>query len=216
MMKEIILDYMGSGLSKVQYNRKRKFEANTLRNSIKFMKENFSLEEIDVNEDLKEFSLIKSQIYHMVDGIKNGVTCSNKEIRKYDVIDFYMDSSISARSLNEFAKIILSNEDLIQFRTFLSSNKLINTVIGYKLCFDTASVLNGYSEIGCQKDEEGNLIFGTGRVVSLEEKMYTIEFMKKYNVPLLSTYYNIALNRCLNGTLLDKEENVNNKKYIKE
>lgn len=216
MMKEMIFDYMRSNLSKKEYVGKKKIRDNVLQNSIKFMKEKYSLEEIDDNPDLKEFSLIKSQIYHMVNEIKNGVDCPNNEKRKYDVIDFYMDTSLSPRCLNEFAKVILSREDLIQFRTFLNSNKLINTVLGYKTFIDVENVLNSYREIGCQKDDEGNFIFGTGRVVSLEEKMYTIDFMKKHNVPLLTTYYNVALNRCLGGTLAAKDENVNSKKYIKK
>lgn len=219
IMKDVILDYMNSNLRKTDYCNKTNIKLSVLRSYIQFMKDNYTLESLSSNEFLKEFLDIKIQILCMIDKIKNGVESVDGNKRKYDVIDFYKDKTLPNRHIYAFAQEVLEKEELLQLKKFLNANRLIvncyaSSFCGYNLNIE--NILTDSKEVNCKKDEFGNIIIGTGRLVTTEEKLATMEFLKQHHIPLTDRYYDLALNRYLEGTLIDKETENNLKKVYKK
>ncbi len=50
------------------------------------------------------------------------------------------------------------------------------------------------------------LVHGEMHEVTKDEKLSTMEYLKRNNIPLYYTVYNVALRKFLNGNLVVKEE----------
>lgn len=65
--------------------------------------------------------------------------------------------------------------------------------------------------VGVQFDEEGRIIPGTGREITLEDKNYIIEYLRNNNIPLTNAAYNAAVKRLVLGVLVIENNTIKEK-----
>lgn len=122
------------------------------------------------------------------------------------MIDYYLLTSIKPDMLSKIASEILNKEDIIVLRRFLGKNKNLGNVGSNEV----TRILNSDVEVFCEKDKDGYSIPGTGRIITKEEKLYIIDFLKQNNIPLSTKTYNLAFKRYLIGNLSNQIEEDNN------
>lgn len=157
------------------------------------------------NERDKRYAILSSKIKKMVDYIKNGIEFNDQK-RDFDMIDYYLLTSIKPDMLSKIASEILNKEDIIVLRRFLGKNKNLGNVGSNEV----TRILNSDVEVFCEKDKDGYSIPGTGRIITKEEKLYIIDFLKQNNIPLSTKTYNLAFKRYLIGNLSNQIEEDNN------
>ena len=150
-----------------------------------------------------------------LDMIKNGIE-ENGIKREFDLLDYNMlfsnkyfdeinkyDNGI--RHITNIARKMLSSKDYILFKRSIC--KYQAGVINNERIIDY--ILEDRTEYDCKKDENGNLIKGTGYTVSQEIKEKIINYLINNNIPTNIKTYKVALKRYLNNTLVMEED----KKY---
>ena len=157
----------------------------------------------------KEHKLLISIGSEVLNKVKSGVIV-NDEVKEFDLVDYYLLTDIPLKNVFAAIKNDFNIDDIKRFGRFYSpysKSKELNE--------RTINILLDSKEVfGVEVDGEGNPIKNSGREVSLEEKLYVLDYLKKNNIPLLDDTYRIALIRYLNGTLEDNKNN--SKKYIRE
>lgn len=176
-------------------------------------KNNYELYKLyrDKINNLKEENniIIYGIINKILDEIKNGIL-ENGECRKFDLVDYYLETDLNP---NFILKLLRKNNysDYITFKKFLKKyqNMLVLTEIFIKSILEEKTIVNVLF------DSNNQVIPGSGRLVTNEEKRGIIEYLKENNIPLYDATYSIILKRYLAGKIdLGLEDKFNKKKCL--
>lgn len=159
-------------------------------------------EKIDKQKS-NRFAIISENIKRIIEYIKNGVQEDNNLSREFDIIDYYSITKLNFEEIEKMGKNILSNEELRYLRTFISKNKMVKPI-------NLNQIMNEKNIVGVQTDEKGNIIEGTGREITIDEKQEVINYLNNNNIPINTKTYRIALKRYINNNLIKEDENINN------
>lgn len=156
-----------------------------------------------INEQQKNrFAVISENIRKIVECIKKGIQ-ENDRIRDFDIIDYYLITKLNFYEIERISKSILSSEEMRCLKTFITKNKMIKPI-------DVNQIMNEKNIVGVQTDEKGNLIEGTGREITVEEKQEVINYLHQNDIPINTKTYRVALKRYINNNLFKNDEDINN------
>ena len=141
----------------------------------------------------REFKTILEKINKICYEIIHGVDLEDGTTREFDILDYYSKTNFN---YTEFNKLYpksghYSVEEKRKIVKFLQKIKSM-TYFNMNQELDSKVVL---------------LIHGEMHEVTKDEKLSTMEYLKRNNIPLYYTVYNVALRKFLNGNLVVKEEN---------
>ncbi len=158
----------------------------------------------------ENYAVIAKKIEEVSHYIKNGIVMETGEKRKFDIVDYYMVQKYESHDFLKISKDVLESEDYSNLKQFFSKNKLLEK----QKPFYVKGVLEEVTEVDCKKDKNGFPIQGTGRIVTEEEKLSVMDFLRRNDVPLTSRTYNVAFRRYLKNQLfngIDKRKNNGNR-----
>ena len=149
---------------------------------------------------------ILNMFRELIEKIEEGVTLPNGEKRPYDILDYTLSSKTD---LNKLFEIVIHDfkEEIIKLKQFLNKNNLGTKLEKYHI----QQIFSTYDELNAEKDDLGNPIPGTGRVITTEEKKMILDFMVNNNL-LYSKIYKLAKERIANGELLFTENETKQRK----
>ncbi len=120
-------------------------------------------------------NLIMLQIKH---GVKNEQT---GEIRKFDILDYYMLTSMSMKELMDAAKQF--NIDATCVRRFFYENRVVYRLTEeYKIIMSNTFIINGNE-------------------ITTEQKELVVKYLESINAPVTTALFKLAAKRYLNGEL---------------
>ena len=132
--------------------------------------------------------------HEIANKMKNGITYEDGRTRAYDVIDYYNDCKLPLYLFYVIIRDQLSLEEQRLFGSFIG--KVVNSEkLSLRILYGTKSILE------LKYDENGNLIEGSGREITTEEKEALVKFIESHEWELTKTVYDAAFNRWKNGFL---------------
>ena len=142
--------------------------------------------------------IIETTLPLILEGLRHGVL-ENETKRNFDIIDFYsiVKSNISVDEYYQKAKryqffnSIDEQHLYCKFASKYTDTDLTNIEI--------ITYLDGYTEINSKKDKYGLPIIGTGRVITEEEKIEMLSFLKSNNIPISNNSLRDITTRYLSG-----------------
>lgn len=149
----------------------------------------------------QRYAVIIEKVNLIINYLKNGVE-EYGVTRQFDLIDYYMITSISLSQILKLSKDFLSKDNLLLLKKFINQNisgeknnpSIIKQIMSEKVI------------INYEKDKNGLPIPGTEELFSNDEKERLIKFLKNNNIPINLKTYNLVFRRYRNG-LLDIEKN---------
>ena len=129
--------------------------------------------------------------------IEEGVTLPNGVKRPYDILDYTLTTKIDLNKLFEVVIHDLTKEEVITLKHFLNKNHLGKKIDAHEI----KQIFSIQEENNTKRDELGNPIPGTGRIITNEEKKMILDFMVNNNL-LYSKIYKLAKERIINGELI--------------
>jgi len=148
------------------------------------------------NNSKRYYGVLVSNIKEVINYITSGIEINNT-LKQFTILDYHM---IIKQDVNEILKIahkILNADDLRKLRIFIKKNE-----VGFKNNYLLKKqILESTYIINMEKDKDGNLIEGTGEVVSNETKNRVIDYLLMNKIPLNEITYSIAFKRYTNGEL---------------
>ena len=119
---------------------------------------------------------------------------------KFDILDYYLIPGMNMVDISKNINLIrndVTKEEIMSFKQFISKNP-----IGTKLTeYNIKELFKTKDEIGIKRDENGNLIPGTGRIIIPEEKKVIFDFILDNDLPLTARIYNLVLNKYISNEL---------------
>lgn len=135
-----------------------------------------------ISHTKQNYAILNKRCQSVLDGIKNGVQ-DEFGFRAFNLIDFYQ---IFRGTFEEFLRLYqksMSPSDLRVFRKFMSkyTNDRVLTM---------KELLALKIEVDVQKDKDGILIPGSGRMFTTDEKLAVVELLKQSHIPVtLKTFH---------------------------
>lgn len=168
---------------------------------------------INKEEKIKEMirkQQLSEQINKVIYLLKNDISLEDGQTRNFDLIDYYKYINIEPIKLisminGKAIKDKLNTTDLIYLKRFLFIQKN-STLSNYPI--NIVAKLSSKEEYDCLKDENGKLIPGTGKIITEEQKIALIEYLKQNKIPLIEGTYNAGIKRIKNNTFEIMEKNI--------
>ena len=157
----------------------------------------------------QKYTLLLKNLEMITDLIKNGVK-EAECIRPFDLLDYYQITHLSRA---EFLNILKNKKNNLPTTD-------VNLVLKFLRKYENSRILNKNDLIsrikekdiiGIEFDSNNNPIANTGRLVTKEEKVSVVNYLKENNIPLYDYCYDIALKRYINGTLSISDNNKKSK-----
>ena len=152
------------------------------------------------------------KIENLVEMIKKGITLTNGNHRKFDLLDYYQVTNIPLVELPKIAKDKVSKSDFRFLLYFINQNKNDYNIDGsfLKKIYDEKYVVD------VELDENNRPIFGTGREITKGEKQDIVMYLSRNRIPLTKRTYSIAMRRYIDGELImNKNDPQNNIDILK-
>lgn len=139
----------------------------------------------------QNYAILMNFIENIIFLLKNGITINDKT-RPFDLLDYY---KITTLDRNKVLKLIKSNEhyDEEEYRLFLNFTRKYTSSTLLKE-HDIKRILTEKHEIIIQNS-------GIKKEITTEEKLFVINYLNFYNIPLYDTIYFIAIRRYINNEL---------------
>lgn len=147
----------------------------------------------------ERFAIIVSNIKKIVYQIINGIELENGEKKEFDLLDYYRITKLNFEELEHILKRFHLNPDEYRnIKTFIAKNRKDNKLSPT----DLQKIYNMKQVIGVEFDKKGNIIPGSGREVTAEEKQNIVKYLNYNHIPVTNRTYNLALRQYLVGTLV--------------
>lgn len=191
--RKVIMDYLNSDYTTiVGYCNNKNIDFNTFKKCLNILKENNDkvYKNYQTNNSI---GLDTKGLNKLAKNIANKIKSGVKEdgvIRKYDMIDYYIDAPYNIKKFLLKLKDNVSDEDFDVIRSFIGKKE------EFKL---GTSVFNSKVIVDVKYDEKGRMIEGSGREITLEEKEKIVNFIQENEIPLNNLTYNCGIRRCINN-----------------
>ena len=156
-----------------------------------------------LKEEQQNSILLKNSAKSIIDKIKNGIPLENGTIKDFTIIDYYRSTDMNMEELFDFIKADLTVDEIRAFKRFYSKN--INGQIWKERNIDNY-FNNTTVTIGFEFDENNNIIPNSGHTLTLEEKVFIINFLKELNIPICQQTVNGAQKDLINGAIVMSDE----------
>ena len=143
----------------------------------------------------KEFEIgLEDELIELGYRLENGFEENGKK-RKFDIIDYYNITSIPLSNIINIASKKLNRKQLYELKKlktgFLYSDKYNSS--------EEKAILEEKRIIGVKFDNNGKMIEGSGREITIEEKMNIINYLKQINLSVNRMTYNAVFKRYIDG-----------------
>lgn len=142
----------------------------------------------------QRYAVIVSKGKRIVSMILNGIDVDNDKKRPFDIVDYFTLTKILPSQMFTIIKSYLSPKERIIFKKFETHYEKMQNL-------DLGRLFSAKQIFGAKLDENGNIIEGTGRIITDYEKENIILYMKKNNLPLYSSVYQALFHRWQKGYL---------------
>lgn len=126
------------------------------------------------------------------------------EYRQFDILDYYLIFKVDPVKFSIFSKCIENKHKNSMINEFFIKN-----IKAYDM-FDYDTALNYNVEYGCEFDENGLPIEGSGISLDIDTKKKILDFLVENNIPFNSNIIHLAYTKYINGQL-----EIDNKKIKK-
>lgn len=158
----------------------------------------------------KKYVILVGKIKQMMCLIENGIKTKDG-IRNFDIIDFCELLRMDLMYIDRICKYCNFNaHEITLYKHFVGINNFENTKI------EVINFINNNQEFNLKKDENNNLILGSGITLSYEEKESIIEYLREIGVPLNHKNLILASKRYIDGILFNnniKVKKLEQKRY---
>lgn len=163
---------------------------------------------LQLERNKKRFRLLSVSLQEIAFLVNDGISLDDNTTRRFDLIDYYQRTSLNTNQLIKVLNnISLTSQEKRTILSFISKFKRDQPL-------DISSTLESTVEINLKRDEQGNLIPGSGRIVTRQEKQSIIDWIKENNLPCTRFLYRDAFNRYKKGQLFKSEKQNNSNKKI--
>lgn len=149
-----------------------------------------------------KYSLIVEKVKMMVPQIKNGISGRN-----FDIIDYYSYTRVPLDDVIRIIKDKLMPEETRIFRRFTGKYSNLKELNENNINY----ILNEITEVDCDRNKDGDVIKGTGRIITREEKIKIMNYIKNLQIPLNMATYRSCFDRYTKGYLAFEEEKKSHK-----
>lgn len=118
-------------------------------------------------------------------------------IRQFDILDYFSSTNISLKEFLKSHAGKLDKDTYFKLRKFVNCNKYASIDAPGDIKYIMSEILR----VDVEKDDEGNLIPDSGRLILDSEKENIINYLKDNNFPVNKYTYRAVLKRYLNGFL---------------
>lgn len=198
---DIFQQYINSSLDLEQYCQSISITSNCFKSRLRGLNDPILLNKVkeklflESERKRQEKVLLMKQIIFL---IRNGIPSSD-ENRPFDLLDFfYYYPNVNYKSLKTAYKEI-TKEDLTVYNKFFSPLSVFPTY------FNPKTIIHSHYELNSKKDLNGQLIPGSGLVLSQEDLTQIVDFFEKNKIPKLTILLDIAIKRYLTHTLFVPE-----------
>ncbi len=158
------------------------------------------------NQRLKKQAAVLGKLNKIVEGIKSGIVIDEETTRPYDLIDYYLATKMSLEDFFAICSERLSAADLKIVKRFFDKYRY-QYFLGDA---DIRMILADWDEVNTKKDEKGIPIYGSGRLITSEEKLAVIDYLNRHKICVTDRTYAIAFRRSILGLLdINKEPELN-------
>lgn len=147
---------------------------------------------------LYDVNQLDVQVYTIIDLIENGVCETNGTIRPFDIIDYYIYTKMTFNQIVRYCAQHCTVTELNILKSFVFKNKSL-TVLNNN-CIE--ALLSEHFEIQPKFDSNQQLICGSGRIITCEEKQHIIDYLNHHEIPITYQTYGQAFKRYLNNQLV--------------
>ena len=155
----------------------------------------------------QRYAVIVSKGKRIISLILNGIDVDNDKKRPFDIVDYFTFTKILPAQMFNIIKSYLSPKERIIFKKFETRYEKMQNL-------DLRRLYSAKQVFGAKLDENGNIIEGTGRIITDYEKQNIVIYMKNNNLPLYSSVYQALFLRWQKGYLempTKFNENIENK-----
>lgn len=207
----IINQFINDNINKTAFCQKNNIDLKLFDDCVNLLNEYNKELYLKYKEKINEqqsnrYAIISENIKRIAECIKTGIVEENNVVRDFDILDYYSMTKLSFEELEKLSKPILNNDELRCIKTFITKNKNIKP-LGPK---GIEEIMSQKNIIGVEKDDRGNIIEGTGREITTEEKQQIINYLNQNSIPLNTKTYRVALRRYIDNKLFENEENLIN------
>lgn len=212
--REIIIDFIKSDYSSlVKFCSNSDLKIEEFKKYVEILKDN-DTELYDLYSKKQEllktrrYNFILEKSLEIVNLIINGIVVDGKK-RDFDILDYYEHTKMD---FNEFL-------GLIKGKISLSEQKLVMRFVGKYhnnrelKSNEISNIYKTQTIIDVEFDKYGNIIPGSGREITTEEKQNVIMYLNSKNIPITNSTYNIAFRRWISGEISFEETKKENKAY---
>lgn len=211
--EEIIIGYINSGCSTTEeYCTNLKLHKKMFEKYLTIIKENNDVlyndfVKYEEQKEKKTYNELLSNSLIVIDLLKNGVV-ENGVKREFDLIDYYKYLPIGFDRMLRIIRDDLNLDDYKLLSTYVKEIKNEDELSEVAI----NNIYNTKTIVGVKIDEENNIIPGTGREITKEEKQNIINYLKEVNIPITNKTYNAAYKKWLSGILIIESEEKDKKK----
>ncbi len=214
---DIIRDFIASGMSRREYTKKH--NNTTLfvkcKNIVRDTEPELYREYTDITTGTRnsQYSALSKIAYDIIAKVNRPIELSDGTKRPYDILDFYEERIDHFPAVYSVASRLdpVDRQQLQHFKSFVTKNKLLKE----PHYFSKNKILEEKVVIHVAFDASGNVIEGSGHVVSEAEKLSIMDYLVQHKIPLNDITYQAAFKRFRTNTLFDNKSDpkVNRKNF---
>lgn len=158
------------------------------------------LEHIE-NKKNKAYEKLLTNSLIVIDLIKNGVV-ENGTKREFDLVDYYKYLPLGFDKQLRMVRDSINQDDyklLCVYAGSIKNEQLLSDA-------EIENLYNMKNVVNVKLDEENNIIPGSGREITKEEKQNLINYLEDNNIPVTNKSYNAIYRRWLSGNLVLEEK----------
>lgn len=144
------------------------------------------------NDNTKRYASIVEMVKEMTQEMKNGI-----DGRSFDIIDYYRYIKIPFDDVLKIINGKLNAEETRLFKRFVTKYNNLKELNENNINY----ILSEIVEVECERDKNDNIIKGTGRIITRDEKVKIMDYIKSLNIPLNLASYRSAFDRYVKGYL---------------
>ncbi|HOZ88762.1 MAG TPA: hypothetical protein PK737_00810 [Bacilli bacterium] len=156
------------------------------------------------NQNIKNQASIMGKLGKVIAGLTNGILINDEQTRPFDLIDYYLITSMPLDTFYGICAEHLNANELKLVKKFFRKYRDDS----YLTPPEIQKIMMDRDEVTTTKDENGFPIAGTGRIISEKEKQAIIDYLRRNKIVVTNCTYNIAFRRYILGTLEIEDQNL--------
>lgn len=213
----LIRDFIASGMSRREYTQMHNNATlfDKCQNIVRDTDPKLYGEYIDITTGVRNanYAVLSKLAYAIIEKVNRPIKLPDGKTRPYDVLDFYEERINNFQALWDVVSHLdpVDRKQLQYFKSFVTKNKLLKE----PYYFSKNKIMEEKVVIHVAFDARGNIIEGSGHVVTEAEKLSIMDYLVQHKIPLNDITYQAAFKRFRTNTLFDNKNDhkVNRKTF---